>query len=147
MATGRKRLWVTLSVIAAVGILGGVSWYAYTHGLMDRMRGHSMSGQNGMAGMNMPGMNMGSDSGQGSTSGVPDHATITLAPELQQRIGLEIGPVEKGPLKMSLRTVGIVRPDETKVARVHLKTEGWAEKLFVNFTGQNIKKGDPLLSI
>src|SRR5207249_9112452 len=55
--------------------------------------------------------------------------------------------VEKGPLKMSLRTVGIVRPDETKVARVHLKTEGWAEKLFVNFTGQKIKKGDPLLSI
>jgi Cu(I)/Ag(I) efflux system membrane fusion protein len=48
---------------------------------------------------------------------------------------------------MSVRTVGIVRPNETKVARVHLKTEGWVEKLFVNFTGQTVKKGDALLAI
>jgi Cu(I)/Ag(I) efflux system membrane fusion protein len=48
---------------------------------------------------------------------------------------------------MSVRTVGIVRPDETKVARVHLRTEGWIRKLFVGFTGEQVKQGDPLLSI
>jgi Cu(I)/Ag(I) efflux system membrane fusion protein len=100
-----------------------------------------------MGGMNMPGMNMDSDSGQGSMSEVPDHATITLAPELQQRIGLEIGPVEKRPLKMSVRTVGIIRPNEAKMARIHLKTEGWVNKLFVNFMGQRVEKGKPLLAI
>src|SRR5260370_8329068 len=102
MATGRKRLWVTLSVIATVGILGSISWYAYTHGLMDRMRGHSVSGQNGMAGMTMPGMNMGSDSGQGSISGVPDHPTIKPPPDLHQRVALENPPAQNGPPKMTL---------------------------------------------
>ena len=48
---------------------------------------------------------------------------------------------------MTIRTVGIVRPDETKVAHIHLKTEGWIEKLFVSFTGQKVKAGDPMLSI
>jgi Cu(I)/Ag(I) efflux system membrane fusion protein len=48
---------------------------------------------------------------------------------------------------MRIRTVGIVRPNETKVTHIHLKTEGWVQKLFVSFTGQNVKAGDPLLSI
>ncbi len=44
---------------------------------------------------------------------------------------------------MKIRAVGIVRPDETKVAHIHLKTEGWVEKLSVAFTGQKLKAGDP----
>ena len=67
--------------------------------------------------------------------------------ELQQRIGVRIGRVEKGPLKMSVRAVGIVQPDETRIARVNIKTEGWVNKLFVNFVGQQVRKGDQLLSI
>ncbi|HJT76876.1 MAG TPA: efflux RND transporter periplasmic adaptor subunit, partial [Gemmataceae bacterium] len=41
----------------------------------------------------------------------------------------------------------IVQPNETRIARVHLKTEGWVQKVFVDYTGQKVKKGDPLLSI
>ena len=40
-----------------------------------------------------------------------------------------------------------MQADETRIDHVHLKTEGWVEKLFVNYTGQVVKKGDPLLSI
>lgn len=90
---------------------------------------------------------MGMEEESDATSPIPGHAAITIPAEIQQRIGVTTGPVERAPLRMSVRTVGIVRPDETKVARVHLKTEGWAEKLFVNFTGQKVKKGDPLLAI
>jgi Cu(I)/Ag(I) efflux system membrane fusion protein len=67
--------------------------------------------------------------------------------ELQQRIGVRIGRVERGPLKMSVDAMGIVQPDETRVARISIKTEGWIEKVFVNFVGQTVRKGDPLLSI
>jgi Cu(I)/Ag(I) efflux system membrane fusion protein len=67
--------------------------------------------------------------------------------ELQQRIGVRIGRVEKGPLDMSVEAMGIVRPDQTRVAHVNIKTEGWIDKLFVNFVGQAVRKGDPLLSI
>jgi membrane fusion protein, copper/silver efflux system len=83
----------------------------------------------------------------GTMSDVPGHATVMIPGELQQRIGVRIGRVERGPLKMSVDALGIVQPDETKVARINIKTEGWVDKLFVNFVGQTVCKGDPLLSI
>jgi Cu(I)/Ag(I) efflux system membrane fusion protein len=72
---------------------------------------------------------------------------VTIPDEIQQRIGVTIGAVEKAPLKMSIRAVGIVQADETKINHVHLKTEGWVTKLSVDYTGQVVKKGDPLLAI
>ena len=83
----------------------------------------------------------------GTPSSVPGHATVMIPGELQQRIGVRIGQVEKGPLTMSVNALGIVQPNETQVARVNIKTEGWVDKLFVNFVGQMVRKGDPLLSI
>jgi Cu(I)/Ag(I) efflux system membrane fusion protein len=80
-------------------------------------------------------------------SSVPGHATVMIPSELQQRIGVRTGKVEKGPLLMSVDALGIVEPNETKVARVNIKTEGWVDKLMVNFVGQPVRKGDPLLSI
>jgi len=81
------------------------------------------------------------------SSNVPEHAAVMIPGELQQRIGVRIGRVEKGPLNMSVEAVGIVRPNQTRIARVNIKTEGWVDQLFVNFVGQAVRKGDPLLSI
>ena len=86
-------------------------------------------------------------SSQTSRTDVPEHATVMIPGELQQRIGVRIGRVEKGPLNMSVEAVGIVRPDQTRIARVNIKTEGWVDRLFVNYVGQAVRKGDPLLSI
>jgi Cu(I)/Ag(I) efflux system membrane fusion protein len=97
--------------------------------------------------MNMPGMDMGSTAGKDASSGVVGYAPLEVGPEVQERIGVTIGEVKREPLHMSVRTVGIIRPDETKEARIHLRTDGWVEKLFVNYTGQEIHKGDPLLQI
>lgn len=77
----------------------------------------------------------------------PGYAEVSIAAEVQQRIGVTLGTVRRTPLTMTIRTVGIVRPDETKLAHIHLKTEGWVEKLFITFTGQKVKAGDPMLSI
>jgi Cu(I)/Ag(I) efflux system membrane fusion protein len=102
-----------------------------------------------MPGMEMPGMKapQSPSAGAASAAGLADHAAITLAPTVQQRIGVMVGRVERSPLEMTIRTVGIVRPNETKVAHIHLKTEGWVRQLFVSFTGQRVAAGDPLLSI
>jgi Cu(I)/Ag(I) efflux system membrane fusion protein len=83
----------------------------------------------------------------GTPSNVPGHATVMIPGVLQQRIGVRIGQVEKGPLRMSVEAVGIVQPDEERIARVNIKTEGWVDKVFVNFVGKRVRKGDPLLSI
>ncbi len=98
----------------------------------------------------MPGMNM-PDHGQSSKSagGAMPHgySQVRIAPEVQQRIGVALGRVRQTELMMNIRTVGIVRPNEARVAHIHLKTEGWIEKLFVSVTGQQVKAGDPMLSI
>jgi Cu(I)/Ag(I) efflux system membrane fusion protein len=102
----------------------------------------------GHPGMNMSGMEGMSGPGTAAMpSSVPGLAIVEITPELQQRIGVTVGLAVMAPLRMQVQTVGIVRPDETRLARVHLRTEGWIQKLFVNFTGKTVRKRDPLLSI
>ncbi|MBI3704153.1 MAG: efflux RND transporter periplasmic adaptor subunit, partial [Rhizobiales bacterium] len=99
-------------------------------------------------GKTMPGMEMPKPADALTAPGTPTgYVEIGTSQEVQQRIGVMLGSAEEAPLIMTVRTVGIVRPNETKVAHIHLKTEGWVEKLFVSFTGQKVKAGDPMLSI
>jgi membrane fusion protein, copper/silver efflux system len=46
-----------------------------------------------------------------------------------------------------MRTVGRVAVDETRVGHVHTRIDGWIEKVFVDFTGDVVKKGEPMLTI
>ena len=47
----------------------------------------------------------------------------------------------------SVRTVGIITYDETKITQVYSKIEGWIDKLYVNYTGKLVEKGQPLFTI
>lgn len=109
------------------------------------MRGQESLAQN----MAMPEMEKSKPAGNSVTPSPspPGFVEVNIAQEVQQRIGVTLGKATQIPLTMVIRTVGIVRPNETKLAHIHLKTEGWVEKLFVSFTGQEVKAGDPMLSI
>ncbi|NJL58662.1 MAG: efflux RND transporter periplasmic adaptor subunit [Desulfobacteraceae bacterium] len=72
---------------------------------------------------------------------------VTLSSHGIQMAGLQSVAAIREPFRMSIRTVGRVIADETRVRRVQTKTEGWIEKLYVNFTGQPVKKDDPILAI
>ncbi len=99
----------------------------------------------GMPGMQMP--TPAQTPAAGTPAVPPGYAEVTVAPDVQQRIGVALGTVERTPLTMNIRTIGIIRPNETKIAHIHLKTEGWVDKLYVAFTGQKVKAGQPMLSI
>ncbi|TMB35680.1 MAG: efflux RND transporter periplasmic adaptor subunit [Deltaproteobacteria bacterium] len=73
--------------------------------------------------------------------------TIELAPERQQLIGVVYARVERRPLTITLRATGRVEVDETQVSEVVLKYDAYVEQLFVDQTGQPVKKGDPLLTL
>jgi Cu(I)/Ag(I) efflux system membrane fusion protein len=96
-----------------------------------------------------PDMKMPSSPNPASANGAapPGYAPIRVSPEVQQRIGVTLGRVERTPLIMTTRTVGVLQPNETKIAHIHVKTEGWVEKLYISYTGQKVKAGEPLLSI
>jgi RND family efflux transporter MFP subunit len=73
--------------------------------------------------------------------------TVRISPEKQQLIGVRFGEVNVMPLERTIRTVGKIAYDETRVAHVHTKYEGWIDQVTANFTGQFVKKGQPLLTI
>ncbi len=85
--------------------------------------------------------------GQGATStGLGDHAAITIDSERQQLIGLRTEAVAEGAVSGELRALGRVVVDETRVRKVNVKVEGFVEKLFVDFVGKPVAKGQPLFS-
>jgi Cu(I)/Ag(I) efflux system membrane fusion protein len=104
--------------------------------------GHAaLGGHAGHGGMTMP-----TGSG-GEPSKLPGYAIVTITPERQQLIGVRTGKVERDHLLMFIRAVGIIEPDQTRLARIHTRVSGWVTKVHVNFVGQNVKKGDVLLEI
>jgi Cu(I)/Ag(I) efflux system membrane fusion protein len=72
---------------------------------------------------------------------------LELAPERQQLIGVVYAKVERRPLSLTLRASGRVEVDETQVSDVVLKYDAYVDQLFVNQTGQRVRKGDPLLTL
>ena len=77
----------------------------------------------------------------------PATAAIRIAPERQQLIGVKFAMVELSGQARSIRSVGKVTFDETRVAHVHTRIEGWIEKVFVDFTGDFVRQGQPMLTI
>jgi multidrug efflux pump subunit AcrA (membrane-fusion protein) len=72
---------------------------------------------------------------------------IALAPVVSQEMGVRVAQVSSGPLTREIRTVGSVDYDETAVRDITTKVSGWIEKLYVNSTGQPVKKGQPLFDL
>ena len=72
---------------------------------------------------------------------------VTIDPVVAQNIGVRIAPVEKGPLNMTVRTVGTVAYDETRVRDINTKVSGFIEKLHVDYLGAPVKVGDPLFEV
>ncbi|PTQ89928.1 Cu(I)/Ag(I) efflux system membrane fusion protein [Nitrosomonas nitrosa] len=72
----------------------------------------------------------------------------TLIPlERLQTIGVTFEAAARQPVDHIIRTVGRVEVDERLLSRVTIKLEGWVEKLFVNFTGEYVKKGQVLFTL
>lgn len=78
---------------------------------------------------------------------VAGRAPVRVSSEKQQLIGVKTSLVERKPLVRSIRAVGRVAFDETRLHHVHTKVGGWIERLDANATGELVRKGQPLLTI
>ena len=72
---------------------------------------------------------------------------IYVSPERQQLIGVQYGVAEITRGVYAIRAVGRIALDETRVARVHSRIEGWIDQVYVNFVGQQVQKGQSLLTV
>ena len=76
-----------------------------------------------------------------------ESTAITIDPVTIQNMDLRTGLVTRGPLRRVVRTVGVVDFDETALTDVTTKFKGWIEKLYVDATGQQVHRGEPLFDI
>jgi RND family efflux transporter MFP subunit len=72
---------------------------------------------------------------------------VRIAPERQQLIGVKFEEARLEGAGRDVRTVGQVAIDETRVGHVHTRVEGWAEKVLVDFTGDVVRRGQPMLTV
>lgn len=72
---------------------------------------------------------------------------ITIDPVTQQNMGLRKAVVKQGSLSHTIRTFGHLTYDERKTVIISPRYSGWVEKLYVNFEGQQVKKGTPLFTV
>ena len=84
---------------------------------------------------------------QTQTEEAEETPLVEISPEKQQIMGVKTATVDFQPLQKIIRTVGRVEYDERRITTITMHIEGWIEKLFVNYTGRYVKKGEPLLSI
>ncbi len=81
------------------------------------------------------------------TGGIAGRAVVNLSPERRRVLGLRSEPVRLLSLERTIRTVGLVAPDERRLHHVHTKFEAYVEHLYVDYTGKFVRKGEPLASL
>jgi Cu(I)/Ag(I) efflux system membrane fusion protein len=72
---------------------------------------------------------------------------VTLTPEKIQKLGVRTETVGKRLITHTVRAVGTVQVDERRIVVVAPRFEGWIDKLYVNATGQPVRKGQPLMDV
>lgn len=72
---------------------------------------------------------------------------VEIPSDKQQLIGMKPVAAALKPLSKTIRTVGRIEYDERRISTINTKFEGWVERLYVDYTGRFVKKGEPLAEI
>jgi membrane fusion protein, copper/silver efflux system len=153
------RTLVTLVAMAAAGAAGyGYGrWYAKPAAgarqplyYVDSMHPWYKSPQPGIApdcGMKLTPVYPGEEARYERRANRMPEGAVQVSAKQQQLIGVEYGTAEYGSLDQSVRSAARIAVDETRVAKVHSRLEGWIDQVFADYTGQLVHKGDPLLTV
>jgi len=82
------------------------------------------------------------DGGQDMAAG-----TVNIAAGKQQVMGVRTATVEQKPVVRDIRTTAQIVPDERRIAHIHVKVPGFVEKVYVDFVGQLVRKGQPVFTL
>ena len=128
-APRRSRRWIAFTAAGVVLLALAAVWIARRSAHPERSASEPHSSSS-MAGMVM------SDDGA---------ARLTDA-EIGQ-FGVTFGTVAERTLTSESRVAGTVTADETRVTQVAPRFGGFVEQLYVDFTGQGVRRGQPLLDL
>jgi len=79
--------------------------------------------------------------------GAAGPGVVSIDPRFVQNFGVRSVPVVRADIARTIRTVGSVAYDDEQIALVTTKYEGWIERAYVNYVGQEVSAGDPLFEV
>ncbi len=155
----KKGNRIAIIVVVLAGVVGGLFYLSRT-GFMKGAPGSDTArkavaqqssdragdaGMPGMPGMSQPQSSKEQPKGQEKEQKESEETpTVEIPLEKQQLIGVKTVEVSVKPLQRIVRTVGRIEYDEKRLATINTKFEGWIEKLYVDYTGSFVRKGQPL---
>jgi RND family efflux transporter MFP subunit len=143
----RRAFRITLVVAIAFAVLAAGVWWRYG-------RNQASTRSQTVA----PAVSSDSNQGQPEMSGMAPQpanpqqaeaplAPIQLSPQRMQSIGLQLGQVEYKPVNDEIRFYGNVQANERRLAYVQTRFAGWIRKVYVDATGDFVRKGQPLFTV
>ena len=73
--------------------------------------------------------------------------SLDMSEEGRKMIGVKTAPVSFMEMRSEIRLAGRIEYDEQRISTVNAKLEGWIERLYVDYEGRPVAKGEPLLDI
>ena len=92
----------------------------------------------------MPGMEATPEGGHPTEVG---GQTVNISPARQQLIGVRTATIGQREMGTTIRTVGTLSYDETRVAHIHTKISGWVDEVYVDYVGKAVRRDEPLLTV
>ena len=72
---------------------------------------------------------------------------VKISPTVEHNLGVRTAKVVRDRLWRRIDTVGYVDYDENHISHIHLRTNGWIEKLYVRSEGERVNKGQLLFEV
>lgn len=72
---------------------------------------------------------------------------VTIDPVVVQNMNVRVQAVERRDLSRRLRTVGALDYDQERIVSVTTRFAGFVEKVYVNYVGQSVRRGEPLFEV
>lgn len=72
---------------------------------------------------------------------------ISVDPAMVQNIGVVTAPVMRRKLTRTINTFGVVMPDEQSLSDINTRVSGWIERLFFDYNGMGVRKGQAMAEI
>jgi Cu(I)/Ag(I) efflux system membrane fusion protein len=105
---------------------------------------HAATQAGAMAASAMDGMAMGA---AGDSAAAGSRQAVHLTGEQSRALGVSYLTVVRASMSRRIQTVGEVEAPEPALATITPKVDGFVERLFVSYTGQSVRRGEPLLAL
>ncbi|MDV6033769.1 MAG: HlyD family efflux transporter periplasmic adaptor subunit [Phycisphaera sp. RhM] len=82
-----------------------------------------------------------------TNGGQSDGESITIEPAARRLVGIQTAKAKLGPVSQTIRTIGSIDFDESKLATISAYVPGRIEKLYANYVGVPVERNDDLALI